>query len=123
VRPDYLEKVVTGYTAKLFDSKLFTESLSKELKPNRFDLIPTPSSVDFSVEIVTKQLESIQVLSEKFEFPPNFLTVSWEEVLETQMENSYRPKLEYLYDDPLDADGESDQEWIAEVAFSLRNTQ
>jgi hypothetical protein len=107
VKPDYLMQVVTGYTARLFDSKLFTGSLSKELKPKRFDLIPTPSFEDFSLEVHQRHLDTLECLSEEFEFPPGFSTLGWEEVLETQMENFNRPKLEYLFDDPLDPSSDS----------------
>jgi len=102
VQPDYLKKVVTGYKAKLFDKSRFTNSLSKELKPNRFDILPTPKFNDYSREIYLDYEDSLLELSSQFEFPPNFSTVSWEEVLQTQSENFCYPKLGYLYTDPFD---------------------
>jgi hypothetical protein len=102
VKPDYLKQVVTGYTAKLFDAKLFTDSLSKELKPKRFDLIPTPSFEDYSLEVHQQHLDTLRCLSEEFEFPSSFSTLSWEKVLETQMENFNNLRLEYIFEDPLD---------------------
>lgn len=101
VKPDYLKQVVTGYKAKLFDKNLFSESLSKELKPNRFDLLPIPKFSDYSREIYVEYESSIKDLMTQFDLPPNFSTVLWEEVLQTQSEDECRPRIDYLYKDLL----------------------
>lgn len=52
VRPDYLTKVLKGYTAKTFDKGNFEKSLGKILRPKSFDLPPCSDSPDFSQEVV-----------------------------------------------------------------------
>jgi len=64
VKPDYLKKVVSGYTVKPFDRTLFEKSLGKTLQPKNFNLPSFPDSPDFSKEVT----ESFDLLmSEIFE--------------------------------------------------------
>lgn len=52
VRPDYLLKVVKGYTSRSFDKQLFEKALGKALNPKQFDLPPCGESPDFSKEVI-----------------------------------------------------------------------
>jgi hypothetical protein len=52
VQPDYLKKVVTGYSCHQFDSSLFEKALGKELRPKEFNLPNDVDSPDFSIEVV-----------------------------------------------------------------------
>lgn len=61
VRPDYLLKVVRGYSSQTFDNTLFEKSLGKCLQPKNFDLPPSRESPDFSKEVI----ESFDLLLEE----------------------------------------------------------
>jgi hypothetical protein len=101
VKPDYLLKVVTGYKSKNFNKELFTSSYNKELKPNKFDKLLLPHCHDFTEEIYSERQSTLEYLACWNDSPPEFATIGWQQIIDTQLESFERPKLEYLYEDPI----------------------
>lgn len=82
VRPDYLLKVVEGYSTKSFDRDVFEGSLKKSLKPKALDLPPCSECPDFSKEVVDSfdfLLEELKGYNEPWEI---LAPIGLEELLE-----------------------------------------
>lgn len=86
VKPDHLLQVVTGYKAKLFDFDKFEGSFNKCLQPKYYPDLSIPENyADFSVGVRRQMTETLEFLSSWNDAPPEFATLSWKEIFDTQI--------------------------------------